>query len=197
MGHPTQGAHDILTTHHSNNTYKRRACQKQQTRSPLLFPVHSFQQLIPSFLFSFKALPSLARKASPLTLHLECHVITAYWTLPECQREMLPHENLTRERKANARTRLFGGEKRDEYLTGHVIWNDMTVIANQQLAKRCSAAPQPVREDCMPDANGASLCLNSILHNIDEHLAKEILVSVDDNPCRNINFPSKIGIERS
>ena len=75
-------------------------------------------------------------------------------------------ENLSGERKSNARTCCFCGEEWDEDFTSYIIGYGASVVADEQ-----SSVPA--------DANGGGTCFYGILYQIYKHLTEKIAVRLE------------------
>ena len=94
----------------------------------------------------------------------------------------LSHHDLSGKRKSDATARVLGGEERNEDFASHFSGNRFTIIADVE-----GIIPSHIHVLC-----SSFLC---ILHQVDNHLTKQIVVSVKDEVVRNGNVPVQLSIK--
>ena len=93
----------------------------------------------------------------------------------------LSHHDLSGKRKTDAAARVLGGEERDEDFATHFSRNRFTIITDVE-----GIIPSHIHVLC-----SSFLC---ILHQVDNHLPKQIVVSVKNKVVRNGNVPVQLSI---
>lgn len=112
----------------------------------------------------------------------ERSVVATERMFPKRQGHVLHHQNLAGKREADARARGFGREEGNEHFARHVVGDAVAVVAHIQ-----SVSPFHF--------HSVGFGLDGILGEIDEHLAEQSLVGLNDDVSRNGNMPLELGIE--